>query len=81
MLIWGKRWLLPRAPVLQRQETLRLVREAFGIGGIVVSETGEVRRTALNGDHHLARQWVGALQALSDTEQLAVNLDQTYGVC
>lgn len=61
VLIWTRRWLLLRAPVLQRYGILRLVRDAFGIVGIVVAEAGGVRRITRYEDH----SWHGSGSARS----------------
>src|SRR3954454_13110682 len=65
ILIWARAWLAPHAPRVQRFGIKRLVRDAFGIGGLVaVDSHGRVAAIVLNHADRLAHHLLTALQAL-----------------
>ena len=78
VLIWARDWLAAQAPQLRRFGVKRLVRDAFGIGGLVsVDQRGHVDGIVLNQADRLAHHLLAALQALLAAEQIAVSLGET----
>ena len=78
VLIWARDWLATQAPQLRRFGVKRLVRDAFGIGGLVsVDQRGHVDGIVLNQADRLAHHLLAALQALLAAEQIAVSLGET----
>ena len=78
VLVWAREWLAFQLPRLRRFGVKRLVRDAFGIGGLVsVDQHGHVDGIVLNQADRLAHQLLGALQTLLAPEQTAVSLGET----
>ncbi len=78
ILIWARAWLAAHAPRLPRFGVKRLVRDAFGIGGLVaVDPHGRVDAIVLNRADRLAHHLLAALQALVAAEQIGVSLGET----
>ena len=77
ILIWARAWLVPQAPRLQRFGIKRLVRDAFGIGGLVaVDPHGCVAAIVLNHADRLAHHLLAALQALVADAPIGVSLGE-----
>jgi hypothetical protein len=78
VLCWAKRWVVARAPAIQRLGIKRLVRDVFGINGRVhLDREGHVRQIVLNQANRLARHLLVALQALTSSADVAVSLGET----
>jgi hypothetical protein len=78
VLVWAREWLAAQVPHLRRFGVKRLVRDAFGIGGLVsLDPHGRVDGIVLNQADRLAHHLLGALQALLATERIAVSLGET----
>jgi hypothetical protein len=78
VVIWAREWLAIELPQLRRFGVKRLVRDAFGIGGLVtVDQHGHVDGIVLNQADRLAHHLLGALQALLAPERTAVSLGET----
>jgi hypothetical protein len=78
VLIWAREWLAPAAPVLRRYGIQRLVRDLWGIGGVVeLTTTGQIERLILNQANRLARHCLAALQALVTLDHLVIILGET----
>jgi hypothetical protein len=77
-LIWAREWLAAAAPQLRRFGVKRLVRDAFGIAGVVtLDQHGRVGAIVLNHADRLAHHLLAALQALLSAEQIGVSLGET----
>jgi hypothetical protein len=77
VLIWAREWLATAAPQLRRFGLKRLVRDAFGIAGVVVlDQHGRVGAIVLNHADRLAHHLLAALQALVAAEQIGVSLGE-----
>lgn len=78
VLVWGREWLAPHAPQVKRYGIKRLVRDVWGIYGLVeVDQHGPIQRIILNQAHRLGQQLVVALQALVGREHVVVTLGET----
>jgi len=78
VLVWAKAWLAPFTQVLQRFGNKRLVRDAFGIHGVLEWDaSGQLRRILLNCHDPLARHLAPAFQALLSLHYLAVISGET----
>jgi hypothetical protein len=78
VVVWAREWLVARVPRLRRFGVKRLVRDVFGIGGLVtVDPQGHVDGIVLNQADRLAHHLLAALQALLAAEQIAVSLGET----
>ena len=78
VLIWAREWLAARMPRLRRFGVKRLVRDVFGIRGLVaVDGEAQVRGIVLNQADRLAHLVLAALQALLTGEQVTVSLGET----
>jgi hypothetical protein len=78
VVIWAREWLAMALPQLRRFGVKRLVRDAFGIGGLVtVDQHGHVDGIVLNQADRLAHHLLGALQALLAPERTAISLGET----
>ena len=77
VLIWARAWLATAAPQLRRFGVKRLVRDAFGIAGVVtLDQHGRVGAIVLNRADRLAHHLLASLQALLAAEQIAVSLGE-----
>jgi hypothetical protein len=77
VLIWARAWLAAAAPRLRQFGVKRLVRDAFGIAGVVTLDPhGRVGAIVLNHADRLAHHLLAALQALLSTEQIDVSLGE-----
>ena len=77
ILIWARAWLATHAPRLRRFGIKRLVRDAFGIGGLVaVDPHGRVAAIVLNHADRLAHHLLTALQVLVADAPIAVSLGE-----
>ena len=78
VLVWAREWLAVQLPRLRRFGVKRLVRDAFGIGGLVtMDQHGHVDGIVLNQADRLAYHLLGPLQALLAPERTAVSLGET----
>src|SRR5215212_1715351 len=74
VLIWARAWLVTAAPQLRRFGVKRLVRDAFGIAGVVVlDQHGHVGAIVLNRADRLAHHLLAALQTLLAAAQIDVS--------
>jgi hypothetical protein len=78
VLVWGREWLAPAAPLLRRYGIKRLVRDLFGVRGTVETDSaGRVCRIILNQASHLAQRCLTAFQLLLAPAQVVVILGET----
>jgi hypothetical protein len=78
VVVWAREWLTAQVPQLRRFGVKRLVRDAFGIGGLVsLDPHGRVDGIVLNQADRLAHHLLGPLQALLAPERTAVSLGET----
>ena len=78
VLVWGRDWLVPAAPVVRQYGIHRLVRDLFGVSGAVeTDDTGRVCRILLNQASRLAQRCLTAFQLLLAPAQVIVILGET----
>ena len=78
VLIWARGWLAPAAPGVQRYGIRRLIRDVFGISGVLELDAARgVHRIVLNDADRLAHRLVAALQALVGAARMVVILGET----
>jgi DDE family transposase len=78
VLVWGRGWMEPAAPLVRRYGIERLVRDLFAISGAVETDrSGRVCRIVINQASHLAQCCLAAFQLLLPASLVAVNLGQT----
>jgi hypothetical protein len=78
VLMWAREWLTEAAPRIGGYGIKRLVRDVWGIYGVVeVDQHGCIQRIILNQAHGLARQILAALQTLVGKEHVVVSLGET----
>ncbi len=78
VLVWGRDWLAPAAPVVSQYGIHRLVRDLFGVSGAVeTDDTGRVCRILLNQASRLAQRCLTAFQLLLAPAQVIVILGET----
>jgi hypothetical protein len=69
VLIWAREWLVTAAPQLRRFGVKRLVRDAFGIAGVVVLDRhGHVGAIVLNHADRFAHHLLAALLAAAQID-------------
>src|SRR5205807_3685272 len=78
VLVWGRNWLAPAAPGVSQYGIARLVRDVFGVGGAVETDSaGHICRIILNQASRLARRCLNAFQLLLAPAQVLVILGET----
>jgi hypothetical protein len=78
VLVWGREWLAPAAPVVRPYGIQRLVRDLFGVRGTVETDSaGRVCRIVLNQASRLAQRCLAAFQLLLAPAQVVVILGET----
>ena len=78
VLLWARRWLVPRCPVLARYGLLRLVRDVGQVSGfLLLDPTGHIAQVVLNRAAPLAPGLVAALDVLLADDGIAVTLGET----
>jgi Transposase DDE domain len=78
VLVWAKRWLHPQVPGIMRFGVKRLVRDVFGIGGLVrLDAHGQVTSIVLNQANRLSHWLLASLQTLASSADVAVSLGET----
>lgn len=78
VLVWGREWLAPAAPLVRPDGIHRLVRDLFGVRGTVESDSaGHVCRIILNQASRLAQRCLTAFQLLLAPAQVVVILGET----
>jgi hypothetical protein len=78
VLSGAKRWMLARAPAIQRLGIKQLVRAVVGITGrVALDQEGHVRQSMLTQAHRLARHLRAALQMLASSADVAVCSGET----
>jgi hypothetical protein len=78
VLVWGREWLAPAAPLVRRYGIKRLVRDLFGVRGTVETDSaGHVCRIILNQASRLAQRCLTAFQLLLAPAQVVVILGET----
>jgi hypothetical protein len=78
VLVWAKRWLHPQVPGSTRFGVTRLVRDVFGIGGLVrLDSRGQVTSIVLNQANRLSRWLLASLQTLLSSADVTVTLGET----
>jgi hypothetical protein len=78
VLVWSRSWLAPTASAVGALGIMRLVRDVFGIAGVLeLAPEGRIQRIILNEADRWAHRLVTALQALVGPDTVAINLGQT----
>ncbi len=78
VLVWARTWLTSTAPHLRRYGLKRLVRDVWGIYGMVeLDQHGRIQAIILTQQHRLAQQLIAALQELVGREQVVISLGET----
>lgn len=78
VLIWARGWLAPIATRIGRFGLKRLVRDVWGINGLIEqASAGGIRRIILNRANRLAHHLIPALTALVPPEHVVVCLGET----
>jgi hypothetical protein len=78
VLVWARRWLEPSVPAMGRYGIKRLVRDVFGVTGIVeMDRSGQVRGIVLNQANRLAHRCLTAFQLLLAPTHVVVCLGET----
>ncbi len=78
VLLWARRWLVPRCPALARYGLLRLVRDVGQISGFLrLDAAGQIVQVVLNRAAPLAPRLVTALAVLLADDGIAVTLGET----
>jgi hypothetical protein len=79
VLVWAKRWLHDPLPGIAQFGVKRLVRDIFGIGGLVaLNAQGQVTSIVLNQANRLSHWILAGLQLLTSSADVAVSLGETY---
>jgi hypothetical protein len=78
VLTWAREWLAPLVPTVSRLGIKRLVRDVFGMSGVVETDAaGHPTRLILNQANRWAHRFAPAFQALVGREHLIVALGET----
>ncbi len=78
VLVWAKRWLHDPLPGIAQFGVKRLVRDIFGIGGLVaLNAQGQVTSIVLNQANRLSHWILAGLQLLTSSADVAVSLGET----
>jgi hypothetical protein len=79
LLLWARAWLADTAPARRPLGIQRLVRDLWGINGVVEldPQTGQIVRIILNHANRFAQHWLLALATLVAPQQVALILGET----
>jgi hypothetical protein len=78
VLVWATRWLHPQLPGSTRFGVKRLIRDVFGIGGLLrLNAHGQVTALVLNQANRLSPWLLASLQTLLASADVTVRLGET----